>query len=62
LAAEEKKWWIPQRAHGLCQAIRLASEEGETDFIAKRLEPRGGIDRLKGLLKGGFAAQDRAAM
>ena len=29
MAAEEKKWWIPQRAHGLCQAIRLASEEGE---------------------------------
>jgi transposase len=62
LAAEEKKWWIPQRTHGLCQAIRLASEEGEMDFIAKRLKTPGGINRLKDLLKGGFAHEYRAAM
>jgi len=62
LAADEKTWWISQRTHGLCQAIRLATEEGEMDFIAKRLETRGGIKRLKDLLKRGFAAEYRAAM
>lgn len=62
LAAEKKKWWVPQRTHGLCQAIRLATEQSEMDFIAKRLETRGGINRLKNLLKGGFAAEYRAAV
>jgi len=62
LSVEEKQWWIPQRTHGLCQAIRLATEEREMDFIAKRLETRGGINRLKHLLKGGFATEYRAAM
>jgi hypothetical protein len=62
LAAEKKRWWIPQRTHGLCQAIRLATEGAEMDFLAKRLETPGGINRLKDLLKRGFAAEYRAAV
>jgi len=38
LSAADKAWWVPQRTHGLCQAIRLASERSELEFIAKRLE------------------------
>jgi len=38
LPAADKAWWAPQRTHGLCQAIRLASERSELEFIAKRLE------------------------
>ena len=62
LAAEGKKWWGWQRTHGLCQAVRLAAERAEIDFLAKRLETQGGINRLKDLLKGGFAVEYRAAM
>ncbi|NBS33920.1 MAG: IS4/IS5 family transposase [Planctomycetia bacterium] len=62
LAAEGKRWWIPQRTHGLCQAIRLATERAEMDFLAKRLQTPGGINRLKDLLKRGFAHEYRAAM
>ena len=62
LAAEAKRWWIPQRTHGLCQAIRLATERAEMDFLAKRLQTPGGINRLKDLLKRGFAHEYRAAM
>jgi hypothetical protein len=62
LPAEEKKWWVPQRTHGLSQAVRLAAEKAEIDFLAKRLQTRGGINRLKDLLKGGFAVEYRAAV
>ena len=62
LAAEEKKWWVPQRTHGLCQAIRLASERSELAYIAKRLETPGGVQRIKALLERGFAAEYRAAL
>lgn len=62
LAADAKAWWIPQRTHGLCQAVRLASERSGTMLLAKRLQTRGGIDRLKDLLKGGFAHEYRAVM
>ena len=26
---EEKRWWEHQRTYGLCQAVRLASEQNE---------------------------------
>ena len=37
LAAEGKRWWILQRTHGLCQVIRLATEEAETHSLGLRL-------------------------
>ena len=39
---EEKRWWEHQRTYGLCQAVRLASEQNELQFIADRLETLGG--------------------
>jgi len=62
LAAADKAWWVPQRTHGLCQAVRLVSERAEITFIAERLETPGGIRRLKQLLACGYAAEYRAAL
>ena len=39
---EEKRWWEHQRFYALCQAVRLASEQNELQFIADRLETPGG--------------------
>src|SRR5882724_11274454 len=35
---EEKRWWQHQRTYGLCQAVRLASEEKELEYLADCLE------------------------
>ena len=61
LTKEEKAWWRHQRTHGLCQAVRLASEEGELKYLAERLETPGGIAKLKRLIRGSFAPEYRAA-
>ena len=37
---EEKRWWEHQRTYGLCQAVRLASEQNELQFIADRPQAR----------------------
>lgn len=58
---EERQWWRRQRTHGLCQAVRMESQEEEITYIAKRLETRGGIAKLKRLVRGGFPAEYRAA-
>ena len=44
---EEKRWWEHQRTYGLCQAVRLASEQNELQFIADRLETPGGNAHTK---------------
>ncbi|MFM9023854.1 MAG: transposase [Planctomycetaceae bacterium] len=62
LSAADKAWWLPQRIHGLCQAVRLASERSELAYVAKRLETPGGVRRMKALLERGFAAEYRAAL
>ena len=62
LGTADKAWWLPQRTHGLCQAIRLASERSELAYVAKRLETPGGVRRMKALLERGFAAEYRAAL
>lgn len=62
LSAANKAWWLPQRTHGLCQAVRLAAERSELAYMAKRLATPGGVRRMKALLERGFAAEYRAAM
>ena len=61
LTEERKSWWRHQRTHGLCQAVRLASEESELKFLADRLKTPGGIAKLKRLLRESFAPEYRAA-
>jgi len=60
LTDKEKAWWRHQRTHGLCQAVRLASEQAELKYIAERLETPGGTVKLKRLIRGSFAPEYRA--
>jgi hypothetical protein len=61
LSREEKGWWEHQRTYGLCQAVRLASEQNELKYIADRLETPGGIRTLKRLIRDSFPKEYRAA-
>jgi hypothetical protein len=56
-----KRWWRQQRLHGLCQAIRLASEQAELEYVAARLETDGGVRKLKRLIRHSFPSEYRAA-
>jgi len=60
LSDKEKEWWRHQRTHGLCQAVRLASEQSELTYIAERLETPGGIAKLRRLIRNSFAPEYRA--
>ena len=61
LSDDEKRWWQRQRTYGLCQSVRLASEQGELQFIAARLESPGGIRMLKRIVRNSFPTEYRAA-
>jgi DDE family transposase len=58
---QEKRWWEHQRTYGLCQAVRLASEQNELQFIADRLETPGGTRTLKRIIRNSFPKEYRAA-
>lgn len=62
LSDKEKQWWRHQRTHGLCQAVRLASQQSELTYLADRLETPGGIRKLKRLLRAGLAPEYQAAL
>ena len=51
LAEEKKKWWRWQRTHGLCLAVRQASEHADLEEIGDRLETPSGLRRLKRLIR-----------
>jgi hypothetical protein len=61
LSDERRRWWECQRTYGLCQAVRLASEEDELKYIADRLETPGGIRALKRIIRNSFPKEYRAA-
>jgi hypothetical protein len=61
LGEEEKRWWQHQRTYGLCQAVRLASEQEELRYIAARLETPGGIRALRRIIRDSFPKEYRAA-
>jgi hypothetical protein len=58
--AQERRWWLHQRTHGICQAIRHASQEGELKYLAERLKTPGGIAKLKRLLQNSYAPEYRS--
>ena len=60
LNEKEKRWWRHQRTHGLCQAVRLASQQSELKYLADRLQTAGGIAKLKRLLRDSLAPEYRA--
>ena len=59
---KEKQWWRHQRTHGLCQAVRQASQQVELKFLAERLKTPGGINKLKRLFRDAVANEYRAAL
>ena len=61
LSDKEKRWWQHQRTYGLCQAVRLASEQNDLQYIADCLDTPGGTRRLKRLIRNGFPKEYRAA-
>lgn len=61
LSAEARRWWECQRTYGLSQAVRLASEQTELEYLAERLETPGGIRKLKAMLRDSFPEKYRAA-
>ena len=60
LSEKEKEWWRRQRTHGLCQAMRQASEQAELKYIADRLQTPGGIRKLQRLIRNSFAPEYQA--
>jgi hypothetical protein len=60
LTKEAKQWWRHQRTYGLCQAVRLASQQAELDYLAEHLDTPGGIGKLKRLLRNGIPPEYRA--
>lgn len=61
LSAEVRRWWERQRTYGLCQAVRLASEQTELEYLAERLQTPSGIRKLKKVLRNSFPEKYRAA-
>jgi hypothetical protein len=61
LSEEKKRWWRHQRLHGLCQAVRLATDQSELKYLADRLETDGGVRKLKRLIRAAYPSEYRAA-
>jgi len=51
LSAMRREWWGRQRLHGLCMAFRQECESEELKYIESRLQTKGGVQKLKQLLK-----------
>lgn len=62
LSESERRWWRYQRTHGLCQAVRQASEHGELKYVSDRLKTPGGIRKLKQTLRESLPDEYRAKM
>jgi hypothetical protein len=61
LSDEEKRWWKHQRTYGLCQAVRLATELKELQYIAACLETPGGTRKRKRIIRNSFPKEYRPA-
>ena len=62
LSDEDKRWWRHQRTHGLCQAVRLASQRTELKYLAERLQTPCGIAKLRRLLSRCLPKEYRMAL
>ncbi len=59
--AAQESWWQYQRLHGICQAIRLSTQEADLQYIAQRIETEGGTRKLKRLLRNRIPLEYREA-
>jgi hypothetical protein len=62
LEEAERKWWQRQRAHGLCQAVKLHSQQADLQYIADRLQTDGGTRKLKRLVAQAIPQEYRCSM
>ena len=47
LSKKEKERWRCQRTHGLCVAMRQEADRADLDYLAKAVQTKGGIRRLR---------------
>ena len=57
----KKKWWRWQRLHGICLAVRQATEQADLEHIAHRLETPTGLRGLRKLLSRALPKEAKAA-
>jgi hypothetical protein len=51
LAEKERAWWLWQRSHGLCQALRQEAEDQDLDQLLEWAQTRTGLKKLKKCLR-----------
>jgi hypothetical protein len=61
LSEKQKQWWRWQRTHGLCVAIRQETEERELDRLADYTKTKGGLRKLKHILRAARPLEQRRA-
>ncbi|MGZ7030252.1 MAG: transposase [Terriglobales bacterium] len=59
LAKEEKERWRRQRTHGMCVAMRQATEHADLEHLAGALHTQGGVRRLRRKLAKAIQAEYR---
>ncbi len=61
LSKDRRQWWQRQRLHGLCHAVRQASERDQLKYIEKRIKTSGGLKKLQRLLAASIPQEYRVA-
>jgi hypothetical protein len=61
LSDKQKEWWRWQRTHGLCVSVRQETEERELDRMANYTKTRGGLRKLKRILRAARPLEQRHA-
>lgn len=61
LSDKQKQWWRWQRSHGLCVAVRQETEEKELDRLADYTKTKGGLRKLKRILRAARPLEQRQA-
>jgi Transposase DDE domain len=61
LSKQEKERWRRQRTHGLCIAMRHETDRADLDYLAKAVQTKGGIRRLRRDLDGVIQKEYRTA-
>lgn len=62
LSKDRRQWWQRQRLHGLCHAVRQASEREQLRYIEKRTKTSGGLKKLQRLLAASIPQEYRIAV
>ena len=61
LSDKKRAWWRQQRLHGLREQLIKDIQAKELEYFAQRLKTKGGIQKIKRLLKNALPCEYRAA-